>query len=76
MEIFFSTESKLSDYDYFKIDEINYQLDEIVLEAKFYDLPVECHNWRGFKGRVISETINDLQSNCLYYKKLSLREVS
>ncbi|WP_316818413.1 ATP-dependent nuclease [Pedobacter nyackensis] len=69
MEIFFSAETKLPDHDYFKIDEIDFQVDEIVFEAKFYDLPDESNNWRGFKGRVISEMINSQQSNCLYYRK-------
>jgi len=69
LDIFFSTDNKLQDHDYFKIDETGYQVDEVIFEAKFHGLPTESHNWRGFKGRVISETINDSQSNCLYYRK-------
>lgn len=69
MELFFSSELRLPDHDYFKIDETGFQVDEVVLEAKFYDLPAEAHQWRGFKGRIISEQLSDGPTSCIYYRK-------
>ncbi|MFN7687504.1 MAG: AAA family ATPase, partial [Sphingobacteriales bacterium] len=53
MEFFFSDGSKLSDQDYFMVGESGFQVEEVILEAKFIDLPHESNTWRGFKGRII-----------------------
>ncbi|MBO9639523.1 MAG: AAA family ATPase, partial [Siphonobacter aquaeclarae] len=69
MEIFFSSQSNLDPQDYFFCEEPFHQTDEVVLEAKFSDLPVEAQKWKGFKGRIFTEEINDIQTDCIYYRK-------
>ncbi len=69
MEIFFSDGVKVSDQDFFMNTETEYQADEIILEAKFTDVPEEANTWRGFKGRIIKETFNGNQINTIYYRK-------
>lgn len=73
LEIYFSEKIKLDEQDFFKIDETNHLADEVILEGKFIDLPIEAHTWRGFKGRIITEIINKKHSNCIYYKKTFYR---
>lgn len=69
LEIFFGTDPKLHEQDFFKVDEIGYQVDEVIFEAKFYDISREANEWRGFKGRLIRETIKDIETDCIYYRK-------
>jgi putative ATP-dependent endonuclease of the OLD family len=47
LEVFFSETNKLSEEDFFKIDEKNFQVEEIVLEGKLVDLPHYCLVKRG-----------------------------
>ena len=69
LEVFFSETSKLSEEDFFKIDEKNFQITEIALEGKLVDLPDDANEWRGFKGRIHKEIINGKETNCIYYRK-------
>lgn len=69
IDFFFSETSKLSDEDFFKTEDNNFQVSEVVLEAKLIDLPIESLNWRGFKGRVFVENIYGKQTYCIYYRK-------
>ena len=69
LEIFFSDSVRLSEQDFFMNTETGYQVDEIVFEAKFIEVPDEANNWRGFKGRIIKEAINGVQTNTIYYRK-------
>jgi putative ATP-dependent endonuclease of OLD family len=69
LELFFSDVKTLDEEDYFKIDEPKFQADEIVFEVKLTDLPLESNSWRGFKGRIFSETTNGETLNCIYYRK-------
>ncbi|MCW3111463.1 MAG: hypothetical protein JWQ09_5969 [Segetibacter sp.] len=73
MEYFFSDGSKISEQDYFMVTENGFQVDEVILEAKFIDVPHDANNWRGFKGRIIKETINERQINAIYYRKTYYR---
>lgn len=76
MEHFFSDGVKLSDQDFFMIAETGFQVEEIIFEAKFIELPSEANTWRGFKGRVIKETINETEVNTIYYRKIFNRNGS
>ncbi|MBF0693436.1 MAG: ATP-dependent endonuclease [Flavobacterium sp.] len=76
MEIFFSESAKLHNDDFFKIDETEYQVDEVVLEARFVALPEEAYHWRGFKGRIFKEPLGDEETNCIYYRKTYFRDNS
>lgn len=69
LEVFFSETLKLQEQDFFKIENPEYQDDEVILEAKFIDLLDESKTWKGFKGRVFEENINGKKSNCIYYRK-------
>jgi putative ATP-dependent endonuclease of OLD family len=72
MEIFFSENAKLHEEDFFRVeDEI--KSDEVIFEAKFSNLPAESNNWRGFKGRIISEALNTESNLCIYYRKIYSR---
>jgi putative ATP-dependent endonuclease of the OLD family len=73
LETYFSEKVKIDEQDFFKIDETDHLVDEVVLEGKFIDLPAEAYNWRGFKSRIIVETINGNLSNCIYYRKTFYR---
>lgn len=68
-EVFFSEVLKLQEQDFFKIENPEYQAEEVILEAKFIDLLDEAKTWKGFKGRVFEEIINGKKSNCIYYRK-------
>lgn len=70
MEYFFSDSVKLSDQDFFMISETGFQVDEVIFEAKFIELPDEANTWRGFKGRVIKEVIAENEVNTIYYRKI------
>lgn len=70
IEYFFTDGVKLSDQDFFMVAETGFQVDEIIFEAKFIELPDEANTWRGFKGRVIKETINEVEVNTIYYRKI------
>lgn len=69
LEVFFTETGKLSEEDFFKIDEIDFQATEVILEGKLVDLPDEANEWRGFKGRIHKENINGKDTNCIYYRK-------
>lgn len=73
LEVFFSETLKLQEQDFFKIETPEYQDDEVILEAKFIDLLDEAKTWKGFKGRVFEENINEKKSNCIYYRKTFYR---
>ena len=70
LEFFFSETSKLADEDFFKIDDRDFQVTEVTLEAKLVDLPPEAGDWRGFKGRIHKEAINGRDTKCIYYRKI------
>lgn len=73
LEIFFSDGGKITEQDFFMNTDTGFQADEIILEAKFIDVPEEANNWRGFKGRIIKESINNIPNNTFYYRKTFAR---
>ena len=50
--------------------ESGFQAGEIILEAKFIDVPETANTWRGFKGRIIREVVNGMPINAIYYRKI------
>ena len=51
------------------------EVDTIMLEAEFRNLPIEAKQWRGFKGRIFSYTTDDESDSGLsvtYRKTFSL----
>ncbi|RDI10252.1 ATP-dependent nuclease [Flavobacterium sp. AG291] len=74
IETFFSETQKLSEQDFFKTTDDCTLVNEVIMEAKFIDLPAEAKTWKGFKGRIIEENVGGKNSNCIYYRKTFSRQ--
>ncbi len=76
IEYLLSARKSLDNKDYYSIidedtGETKTACDTVIFEAEFRNLPIESHDWRGFKGRIFEYDANgtDETGLCIFYRK-------